>query len=87
MEMDPDILEGLGAAGGVMMIVWMVVGVVMGIVCLIISIWVGFDASNRRQPGFVWFLLTFMFFPVGLTAWLLARAYLSGQQPPDATYS
>ena len=85
MAMDPDILDGLGAAGGVLMVFWIIIGVAIGITCLILAIWVGLDASGRRQPGFAWFLLTFLFFPVGLTAWLLARAYLTGPAPESVT--
>jgi len=81
MEMDPDVLEGLGAAGGALVVVWAVVGAIAGIACLIIAIWIGFDAANRRQPGFLWFLLTLLVLPVGLTAWLLSRVYLTGPAP------
>jgi len=68
-----QVLAGLG---GVAMIVWLLLATALGLVWLIVAIWVGFDAAGKRQPGFPWFLLTFMFFPLGLTAWLVVRGFL-----------
>ncbi|MFO7947277.1 MAG: hypothetical protein R6V19_10705 [Armatimonadota bacterium] len=74
--MEADFIEGMGAIAGVWLIVGIMVALVLGLLWLVVAIWVGFDASGRRQPGFPWFLLTFSFFPVGLTAWLIVRAFL-----------
>lgn len=68
-----DLLTGLG---GVAVFFWVLTGLVVGLIWLITAIWVGFDAGARRQPGFPWFLLTAMFFPLGLAAWLVVRGFL-----------
>ncbi len=81
MEMPPYTFNGLGSATETLMAVWIAAGILAGMACLIIAIWIGYDAANRRQPGFLWFLLTLLVFPVGLTAWLLSRVYLSGPAP------
>jgi len=69
--------EQLAAAlGGIGIIVYILGVIVLGLVWLIVAIWVGFDAAGKRQPGLPWFLLTAMFFPLGLTAWLVVRGFL-----------
>ncbi len=72
-----EIMTGIGGVG---LFAYIGLLFICGIVWLIVAIWVGLDASNREQPGFLWFVLTSLFFPVGLTAWLIVRAFLPAKR-------
>ena len=70
-----DLLTGFS---GVAAVVWIIGIVLVGLFWLVMAIWVGFDASSRRQPGFPWFVLAMCLTPVGLGVWLVVRAFVPG---------
>ena len=78
MEAAPgdELMGYLAGASGVAAVVWIIGIVVMGLFWLVMAIWVGFDASSRRQPGFPWFVLALCLTPVGLGVWLVVRAFV-----------
>ena len=71
-----ELMGLLAGASGVAAVVWIIGIVLVGLFWLIMAIWVGFDASSRRQPGFPWFVLAMCLTPVGLGVWLVVRAFV-----------
>ena len=51
---------------------WLLIATVFAVMAASLA-WLWRDANRHGQPGWLWTLVAFLFYPIGLLVWLVAR--------------